>query len=122
MFGDFPPSSTLTRLIESAAERSTSRPTDEEPVNDTLSTPGCATSAAPARAPPVTTCSTPAGLDEQEVGNVTTGDEPLLAVEQPASVGRCWGGFKQSGIGRELGAHGSEDYLESKHIYLNHAR
>ena len=55
MFGDLPPSSTLTRYIESAADRSTNRPVADEPVNDTLSTPGCATSVAPVRAPPVTT-------------------------------------------------------------------
>ncbi len=61
MFGDLPPSSTETLLMESAAERRTSRPTADDPVNDTLSTPGCATSAAPARAPPVTTWSTPSG-------------------------------------------------------------
>ena len=41
---------------------------------------------------------------------------------QTAPLQAPWGGFKQSGIGRELGAHGLEDYLESKHIYLNHAR
>ena len=61
MFGDLPPSSTDTLVMESAAERRTSRPTADDPVNDTLSTPGFATSAAPARAPPVTTCSTPSG-------------------------------------------------------------
>jgi hypothetical protein len=31
------------------------------------------------------------------------------------------GGFKQSGIGRELDPRGLEDYVEAKHIYLNHA-
>jgi hypothetical protein len=30
------------------------------------------------------------------------------------------GGFKQFGIGRGLGAHELEDYLESKHSCLNH--
>jgi phenylacetaldehyde dehydrogenase len=30
-----------------------------------------------------------------------------------------WGGYKQSGIGRELGSQGIEDYLEAKHIYVN---
>jgi acyl-CoA reductase-like NAD-dependent aldehyde dehydrogenase len=30
-----------------------------------------------------------------------------------------WGGYKQSGIGRELGKHGVEDFLESKSVYLN---
>ncbi|WP_223596432.1 betaine-aldehyde dehydrogenase [Neobacillus bataviensis] len=30
-----------------------------------------------------------------------------------------WGGYKQSGIGRELGHVGIEEYTEIKHIYLN---
>jgi len=32
-----------------------------------------------------------------------------------------WGGYKQSGIGRELGHAGLEEYTELKHIYQNHA-
>jgi betaine-aldehyde dehydrogenase len=32
-----------------------------------------------------------------------------------------WGGYKQSGIGRELGKQGLEEYTETKHIYQNHA-
>jgi betaine-aldehyde dehydrogenase len=38
---------------------------------------------------------------------------------QPAPSEAPWGGYKQSGIGRELGHHGLEDYLEVKHIYIN---
>ncbi len=38
---------------------------------------------------------------------------------QPAPTEAPWGGFKQSGVGRELGSHGIEDYLEAKHIYVN---
>lgn len=30
-----------------------------------------------------------------------------------------WGGFKQSGIGRELGRHGLDEYRETKHVYEN---
>lgn len=38
---------------------------------------------------------------------------------QPAPTEAPWGGYKQSGVGRELGPHGLEDYLEIKHIYIN---
>jgi betaine-aldehyde dehydrogenase len=30
-----------------------------------------------------------------------------------------WGGRKQSGIGRELGRHGLDEFLEPKHVYVN---
>ena len=30
-----------------------------------------------------------------------------------------WGGYKQSGIGRELGAAGLDEYRETKHIWHN---
>ncbi len=32
-----------------------------------------------------------------------------------------WGGFKQSGLGRELGPSGLDEYREAKHIYQNTA-
>ncbi len=32
-----------------------------------------------------------------------------------------WGGFKQSGLGRELGLEGLDEYREAKHIYENTA-
>jgi betaine-aldehyde dehydrogenase len=38
---------------------------------------------------------------------------------QPALVEAPWGGFKQSGIGRELGRSGVDAYLETKQVYLN---
>ena len=38
---------------------------------------------------------------------------------QPALVEDPWGGFKQSGIGRELGRWGLEAYLETKQVYLS---
>ncbi len=38
---------------------------------------------------------------------------------QPAPTEAPWGGYKQSGIGRELGREGLDDYLEAKHIYVN---
>ncbi len=38
---------------------------------------------------------------------------------QPAPTEAPWGGYKQSGIGRELGREGVEDYLEAKHIWIN---
>jgi betaine-aldehyde dehydrogenase len=38
---------------------------------------------------------------------------------QPTYVEAPWGGFKQSGIGRELGPWGIEEYLETKQIHIN---
>jgi len=38
---------------------------------------------------------------------------------QPAPVEGPWGGFKQSGLGRELGRWGADAYLETKQVYLN---
>ncbi len=38
---------------------------------------------------------------------------------QPAPVEAPWGGFKQSGIGRELGRSGVDAYLETKQVYVN---
>jgi acyl-CoA reductase-like NAD-dependent aldehyde dehydrogenase len=37
---------------------------------------------------------------------------------QPAPSESLWGGYKQSGIGRELGPYGLEAYLETKQIFL----
>ena len=38
---------------------------------------------------------------------------------QPAPTEMPWGGYKQSGIGRELGKDGVEDFLETKSVYVN---
>jgi acyl-CoA reductase-like NAD-dependent aldehyde dehydrogenase len=38
---------------------------------------------------------------------------------QPAPTEMPWGGFKQSGIGRELGKEGIDDFLERKSVYVN---
>ena len=38
---------------------------------------------------------------------------------QPAPSEGMWGGYKQSGFGRELGPWGLDDYLEAKQIYIN---
>jgi betaine-aldehyde dehydrogenase len=38
---------------------------------------------------------------------------------QPTFVEAPWGGYKQSGIGRELGRYGIENYLESKLVHIN---
>jgi betaine-aldehyde dehydrogenase len=38
---------------------------------------------------------------------------------QPTYVEAPWGGYKQSGFGRELGAWGIEEYLETKQVHIN---
>src|SRR5205814_8281008 len=60
MLGDLPPSSRVTRLSVSAALLTIIFPTAALPVKAILSTPGCATSAAPAVSPkPLTMLITP---------------------------------------------------------------
>jgi betaine-aldehyde dehydrogenase len=38
---------------------------------------------------------------------------------QPTYVEAPWGGYKQSGFGRELGPMGLEEYLETKQVFVN---
>ena len=38
---------------------------------------------------------------------------------QTTPIEAPWGGYKHSGVGRELGKDGIEDYLETKHLYVN---
>ena len=38
---------------------------------------------------------------------------------QPTYVEAPWGGYKQSGFGRELGPSGIEEYLETKQVHIN---
>ncbi len=48
-------------------------------------------------------------------GTVWVNDFNVYFVQAP------WGGYKQSGLGRELGKIGLEEYTEVKHVYRNHA-
>src|SRR2546430_13535845 len=62
MLGLLPPSSSVMRLLVSAAIFMICRPPSVEPVNEILSTPGWRTNAAPALdPPPATTLNAPAG-------------------------------------------------------------
>jgi len=38
---------------------------------------------------------------------------------QPPYLEAPWGGYKQSGFGRELGPWGMEEYLETKQVFIN---
>jgi betaine-aldehyde dehydrogenase len=48
-------------------------------------------------------------------GTVWINDFNVYFVQAP------WGGYKQSGLGRELGRMGLDEYTEVKHIFRNHA-
>src|SRR6218665_3209151 len=61
MFAAFPPSSRVSRLDVPATCRAIDRPTSVDPVNATLSTSSCATSAAPVARAPVIMFTTPGG-------------------------------------------------------------
>jgi len=50
---------------------------------------------------------------KMRMGTVWINDVNLYFPQAP------WGGYKQSGIGRELGKTGLEEYQETKHIYHN---
>ncbi len=51
--------------------------------------------------------------DRMQTGTVWINDYHMLSPERP------FGGYKQSGIGRELGWEGYEVYRQTKHVYVN---
>ena len=91
MFGDLPPSSSVTRLSARPAVAPISRPTAVEPVKAILSTPGCSTSAAPVAPSPVTTLTTPSGIpaSSAELAEPQGGQRRLLGgLEDHRAAGR----------------------------------
>ncbi len=54
-------------------------------------------------------------IDRLEAGSVGINSVSVASVYAP------YGGWKESGIGRELGVHGLEGYLEFKHAVVEHA-
>lgn len=52
-------------------------------------------------------------VNKMRMGTVWINDVNLYFPQAP------WGGYKQSGIGRELGKSGLEEYQETKHIFRN---
>jgi aldehyde dehydrogenase (NAD+) len=50
--------------------------------------------------------------NQLRTGTVWINDFHILSAEAP------FGGYKQSGIGRELGRYGLDEYLEVKHIHV----
>lgn len=52
-------------------------------------------------------------VNKMRMGTVWINDVNLYFPQAP------WGGFKQSGIGRELGKTGLEEYQETKHVFRN---
>src|SRR3954447_6934841 len=80
MFGDLPPSSSVTRLSARPAFAPISRPTAVEPVKAILSTPGWSTSAAPVSPSPAMTLSPPSGRPrlERELAEAQRRERRLL--------------------------------------------
>ena len=54
--------------------------------------------------------------DRLEAGTVWVNDVHMVAVGMP------FGGFKQSGLGRELGPHALDEYTEAKHVHVDLTR
>src|SRR5215217_3955439 len=110
MFGDFPPSSRVTRLSARPALAPISRPTSVEPVNAILSTPGWSTSAAPVPPSPVTTLTTPSGTPASSASSASRRalsgvcSAGLSTTVQPADPHRLQARVAQ-GVGR-----GDRDY------------
>ncbi len=51
--------------------------------------------------------------DRLQAGTIWINDYHLINAEAP------FGGYKQSGIGRELGIWGLKQYLETKHVHVS---
>src|SRR5699024_4775033 len=85
IFGDFPPSSNVTRFTVLAASFIIDFPTGVDPVNATLFTSGCLTSASPADFPnPLTILTTPFGNPASSIN----------LAKYNADNGVCSAGFK----------------------------
>ncbi len=54
-----------------------------------------------------------------DVLNPATGEVIAINQTQPAPTDMPWGGYEQSGIGRQLGKEGVEDFQMRKSVYLN---
>ena len=52
-------------------------------------------------------------------GQITAAGIVWVNHMQPTYVEAPWGGYKQSGFGRELGPWGVEEYLETKQVHIN---
>jgi betaine-aldehyde dehydrogenase len=52
----------------------------------------------------------------ERVANAFRAGIVWINCSQPTFIEAPWGGYKQSGIGRELGEWGLENYLETKQI------
>ena len=88
---DLPPTSRLTRRRSVAHAAATALPALVDPVNETLSTPGCFTSISPTEASPGSTLTTPSGSPDSAIISASSkafnGDSGagLRTIVQPAS-------------------------------------
>ena len=59
------------------------------------------------------------GTSAQRVNRAIRAGITWINCDNPTDNGAPWGGYKRSGIGRELGIHGLEEYQEVKQININ---
>jgi acyl-CoA reductase-like NAD-dependent aldehyde dehydrogenase len=53
------------------------------------------------------------------IGGDWVDTEDRFEIRSPASAAYPFGGYKQSGLGRELGPHALDEYTEEKFVHLD---
>ena len=89
------------------------RSSPSTPKTRPCASPTTASTASPARSGPATLAARCARRERVRTGTLSINTNNAIHVEAP------FGGYKQSGIGRELGMYGIELYTEVKNVYID---